>query len=136
MVRNHDIIEFSPGDDVTLLCQLSPATSVVAMEIRWFQKTDCLYVYKNGHVTVREGYEGRVSVDIDGLQRGDVSLRLRKCRGTDEGVYTCQVIGGWSEEGRVGLWVKGKQMFLFKTNTDTFTLVNHCGDIMCAWKSI
>ena len=92
------------GGDVALPCHLSPETSAVAMEIRWFNGTDCIYLYKNGHVTVREAYEGRVSVKTQELQRGDVSMTLRKRRNGDTGVYTCQVISGeHKEEGRVGL---------------------------------
>ncbi|KAL2080788.1 hypothetical protein ACEWY4_022641 [Coilia grayii] len=90
-VRN---MEFSIGDDVTLPCQLSPASSAVAMEIRWFRNTDCIYRYRNGHVTVRGGYEDRVSVNRHELRRGDVSLRLRESTEADSGRYSCQVISG------------------------------------------
>ena len=106
LVTPDPVVEVSEGDDVTLPCHLSPETSAVAMEIRWFKGTDCIYLYKNGHVTVRRGYEGRVSVNTLELQRGDVSLRLRERREEDGdgGVYTCQVISGeHKEEGRVGL---------------------------------
>ena len=53
----------------------------------------------------RRGGRGRVSVNTQELQRGDVSLRLREKRAGDlEGVYTCQVISGrHKEEGRVGV---------------------------------
>ena len=94
----------SVGEDVTLPCNLSPETSAVAMEIRWFKGTDCIYLYKNGHVTEGRGYEGRVSVNTQELQRGGVSLRLRENTWGDGGVYTCQVISGeHKEERRVGL---------------------------------
>ncbi|XP_042559941.1 butyrophilin subfamily 2 member A2-like [Clupea harengus] len=99
-----DPVVWASVGDVTLPCHLSPETSAVAMEIRWFKRTDCIYLYKNGHVTVREGYEGRVSVNTQELQRGDVSLRLRENTWGDKGVYTCQVISGeHKEEGRVGI---------------------------------
>ena len=104
LVTPDPVVEASVGDDVTLPCHLSPETSAVAMEIRWFKGTDCIYLYKNGHVTEGRGYEGRVSVNTQELQRGDVSLRLRERRVGDRGVYTCQVISGeHKEEGRVGL---------------------------------
>ncbi|XP_076120672.1 myelin-oligodendrocyte glycoprotein-like [Alosa pseudoharengus] len=101
-------VQCNDGDDVTLRCHLSPETSAVAMEIRWFRRTDCIYLYKNGHVIEGRGYEGRVSVDPQQLQRGDVSLTLRTSGwGDDHGVYTCQVIsGGHQEEGRVALMIK------------------------------
>ena len=104
LVTPDHVVKASEGDDVTLPCHLSPETSAVDMEIRWFKGTDCIYLYKNGHVTVREAYEGRVSVNTQELQRGDVSLRLRERRVGEGGVYTCQVISGeHKEEGRVGL---------------------------------
>src|SRR4029434_11251526 len=104
LVTPDHVVKASVGDDVTLPCLLSPETSAVAMEIRWFKGTDCIYLYKNGHVTVREGYEGRVSVNTQELQRGDVSLTLRERREEDGEVYTCQVISGeHKEEGRVGV---------------------------------
>ena len=104
---DHVVEASSVRDDVTLPCHLSPETSAVAMEIRWFKGTDCIYLYKNGHVTEGRGYEGRVSVNTQELQRGDVSLRLRERREEDGGVYTCQVISGeHKEEGRVGLRCK------------------------------
>ncbi|XP_048095422.1 vicilin-like seed storage protein At2g18540 [Alosa alosa] len=101
-------VKCNEGDDVTLPCHLSPETSVVAMEIRWFRWTDVVYLYKNGDVIEGKGYEGKVSVDPQGLQRGGVSLRLRGCTwGHDKGVYTCQVIcEGQLEETRVGLEIR------------------------------
>ena len=106
---DHVVEASSVRDDVTLPCHLSPETSAVAMEIRWFMWTDCIYLYKKGHVTEGRGYEGRVSVNIQELQRGDVSRRLREIRERRWGdrVYTCQVISGeHKEEGRVGLRCK------------------------------
>ncbi|XP_041927079.1 trichohyalin-like, partial [Alosa sapidissima] len=105
LVTPFNIVACADGDDVTLPCQLSPETSAVAVEIRWFRRTDCIYLYRNGHVIEGRGYEGRVSVDPQQLQRGDVSLTLRRIRGGDDyGVHTCQVIsGGHQEEGRVQL---------------------------------
>src|SRR4029434_2599905 len=104
LVTADHVVEASVGGDVTLPCHLSPETSAVAMEIRWFKRTDCIYLYKNGHVTEGRGYEGRVSVNTKELKRGDLSLRLRESRYGDGGVHTCQVISGeHKEEGRVGL---------------------------------
>ena len=70
------------------------------MEIRWFHETDCIYLYKDGHVRVGRSYAGRVSVNPQELHRGDVSLTLRESGLRDEGVYTCQVISGEHKEER------------------------------------
>ena len=102
LVTPDHLVKASLGKDATLPCHLSPETSAVAMEIRWFKGTDCIYLYKNGHVTEGRGYEDRVSVNIQELQRGDVSLRLREIRERRWGdrVYTCQVISGEQKEER------------------------------------
>ncbi|KAL6463317.1 hypothetical protein MHYP_G00277080 [Metynnis hypsauchen] len=96
---------------VTLSCHLSPEISAVAMEIRWFKGTDCVCLYKNRQVTEGRGYEGRVSLFTQELQRGNVSLLIRDCRLSDGGDYLCQVTNGdtteectrdreWTEEER------------------------------------
>ncbi|XP_047665308.1 trichohyalin-like isoform X4 [Tachysurus fulvidraco] len=79
---------------VTLSCRLSPEISAVDLEIRWFKETDCVCVYKNSKVTEGRGYEGRVSLFTQELERGNVSLQLRDCTGSDDGYYLCQVTDG------------------------------------------
>ncbi|XP_076867059.1 uncharacterized protein LOC143518465 isoform X2 [Brachyhypopomus gauderio] len=79
------------GSAVTLSCHLSPQTSAVAMEIRWFKGTDCVCLYKNGQVTEGRGYEDRVSLFTEELQRGNISLQLKPVRSSDSGIYLCQV---------------------------------------------
>ncbi|XP_053473531.1 butyrophilin subfamily 1 member A1-like [Ictalurus furcatus] len=74
--------------------RLSPEISAVNMEIRWFKETCCVCVYKNRHVTEGRGYEGRVSLFTQEMERGNVSLQLRDCRGSDFGHYLCQVTDG------------------------------------------
>ena len=97
------------GKDVTLSCYLSPKTSAVAMTIRWFKQTECIYLYKNGQVIEGRGYEGRVSLVTQELKGGNVSLRLRDFKESDDGVYICQVTyGGQKEEEAVFLWDRGK----------------------------
>uniref|UniRef100_A0AAY5L3P6 Ig-like domain-containing protein n=1 Tax=Esox lucius TaxID=8010 RepID=A0AAY5L3P6_ESOLU len=95
------------GDDVTLPCHLSPETSAVTMTIRWFKETECIYLYKNGQVTERRGYEGRLSLITREILRGNVSLRMKNIKETDRGTYICQVIHGeQKEEAVVGLRVR------------------------------
>uniref|UniRef100_A0A3B4DY98 Ig-like domain-containing protein n=1 Tax=Pygocentrus nattereri TaxID=42514 RepID=A0A3B4DY98_PYGNA len=97
--------EYQSPSAVTLSCHLSPEISAVAMEIRWFKETDCVCLYKNRQVTEGRGYEGRVSLFTQELQRGNVSLQIRECRGSDRGVYFCQVTNGdTTEECTVGMW--------------------------------
>src|SRR4029434_8826878 len=42
LVTPDHVVLVSVGD-VTLPCHLFPQTSAVAMEIRWFKETDCIY---------------------------------------------------------------------------------------------
>ncbi|XP_047665407.1 butyrophilin subfamily 1 member A1-like isoform X2 [Tachysurus fulvidraco] len=79
---------------VTLSCRLSPEISAVDLEIRWLKRTDCVCVYKNSKVTEGRGYEGRVSLFTQELERGNVSLQLRDCTESDDGYYLCQVTDG------------------------------------------
>ncbi|XP_034147253.1 golgin subfamily A member 4 [Esox lucius] len=95
------------GDDVTLPCHLSPETSAVTMTIRWFKETECIYLYKNGQVTERRGYEGRLSLITQEMERGNVSLRMKNIKESDSEDYICQVIHGeQKEEAVVGLRVR------------------------------
>ena len=93
-----------PGGDVILPCHLSPETSVSSMTVSWFKESECIYLYKNGQVIEGRDYEGRLTLNIQDLQRGNVSLTLRDYRETDDGVYICQVQHGEQvEEIAVGL---------------------------------
>ncbi|XP_036437288.1 butyrophilin-like protein 2 [Colossoma macropomum] len=94
------------GHDATLPCYLSPETSAVAMEIRWFKGTDCIYLYRNGQVTEGRGYEGRVSVFTHQLQRGNVSLNLRDVQRSDYGEYRCEVTHGGQTVQNDGVHLK------------------------------
>ncbi|XP_066514898.1 trichohyalin-like [Hoplias malabaricus] len=83
-----------PGSAATLSCHLSPEVSAVDLEIRWFKGTECACLYKNRQVTEGRGYEGRVSLFTQELQRGNVSLQIRNCTWSDTGHYLCQVTNG------------------------------------------
>ncbi|XP_076827507.1 polymeric immunoglobulin receptor-like [Brachyhypopomus gauderio] len=93
-LSSHNLISASLGGDATMPCYLSPETSTISLEIRWFKGTDCVYLYLNGQVTEGRGYEGRVSLITHELQRGNVSLTLRDVQESDEGVYRCEVTTG------------------------------------------
>ncbi|KAI4897630.1 hypothetical protein NFI96_030832 [Prochilodus magdalenae] len=90
--------ERQSGSVVTLSCHLSPELSAVTMGIRWFKGTDCVCLYKNSQVTKARGYEGRVSLFTQKLQRGNVSLQIRDCRESDTGYYLCQITNGDTTE--------------------------------------
>ncbi|XP_048031523.1 trichohyalin [Megalobrama amblycephala] len=86
-----DPVSADPGEDVTLPVHLSPETSAVSMEIRWFKWTELIYQYMNGLERTNNDYEDRVSLSMQGLKRGNVSLTLRNVEESDSGKYTCKV---------------------------------------------
>ncbi|XP_072531206.1 butyrophilin subfamily 3 member A2-like [Salminus brasiliensis] len=105
--------ERQPGSAATLSCHLSPELSAVTMEIRWFRETNCVCLYKDRQVTEGRGYEGRVSLFTEELERGNVSLQIRDCRWSDRGDYLCQVTNGdITKECTVGVWASQVSKYL------------------------
>uniref|UniRef100_A0A4W5N377 Ig-like domain-containing protein n=1 Tax=Hucho hucho TaxID=62062 RepID=A0A4W5N377_9TELE len=87
-----DPVVTSAGHDVILPCHLSPQTSAVAMAIRWFKVGEFanpLYLYLGGKVTEGKGYEGRVSMFNQELEKGNISLLLNNVMASERGSYTC-----------------------------------------------
>ncbi len=80
--------------DSTIRCHLSPEISAVDMEIRWFKETDCVCFYKNRRLIEGESYKGIMSLCIEELERGIVSLQLKDVRESYVGDYLCQVTSG------------------------------------------
>ncbi|XP_046702388.1 butyrophilin-like protein 2 isoform X2 [Silurus meridionalis] len=103
----YSVIRVDFGHDVTLPCYLNPKQSAFAMEIRWFidacygskRKIICICQYQNGEVKEAEGYEGRVSLFIDKLEEGNVSLMLKNYQEPFlSGQYICEVTCGNEKE--------------------------------------
>ncbi len=84
-------VKINSGSTLTVSCHLSPALSAVDLEITWFGKMSCICAYKNREMTQGVDYEGRASLFIHDLPRGNVSLRVADFRESDLGVYRCQV---------------------------------------------
>ena len=76
------------------------------------------------------GYEGRVSLVTQELERGNLSLRLRDYRRSDRGGDICQVIYKWvCGSGRVffeSLVLKVKNMIM---NISTLTMMTQSHQI-------
>uniref|UniRef100_A0A8C1K618 Ig-like domain-containing protein n=1 Tax=Cyprinus carpio TaxID=7962 RepID=A0A8C1K618_CYPCA len=84
-------VKINSGSTLTVSCHLSPALSAVDMEITWFGEMSCICAYKNREMKQGVDYEGRASLFINDLQKGNVSLRVADCRESDLGVYMCRV---------------------------------------------
>ncbi|KAF5894330.1 butyrophilin 2 isoform X1, partial [Clarias magur] len=94
------------GDEATLPCYLSPKRCAVAMEIRWFKGTDCIFLYQNGQVKQEKSYEGRVSLFIHQLREGNVSLMLTNVQKSDVGEYKCEVTHQEYKLENSGIYIK------------------------------
>uniref|UniRef100_A0A672MAN9 Butyrophilin-like protein 2 n=1 Tax=Sinocyclocheilus grahami TaxID=75366 RepID=A0A672MAN9_SINGR len=82
------------GSKIIVTCHLTPEICAIAMQIKWFKETDCVCIYKNGHVIEGRNYKDKASLDTHVLQRGNVSLHLNNFSVSDVGDYYCQVISG------------------------------------------
>ncbi|XP_035772514.1 butyrophilin subfamily 1 member A1-like [Neolamprologus brichardi] len=85
------------GDDVVLPCQLEPPVDAVQMTIEW-GKPDLnpgfVFARHNGQELQTDqntAYKGRVSLSINKLKHGDVSLKLSKVKVSDSGRYRCYI---------------------------------------------
>uniref|UniRef100_A0A671MZD1 Ig-like domain-containing protein n=1 Tax=Sinocyclocheilus anshuiensis TaxID=1608454 RepID=A0A671MZD1_9TELE len=98
-------VKINSGFTLTVSCHLSPALSAVDMEITWFGEMSCICAYKNREITQSFGYEGRASLFINDLPRGNVSLRVADFRESDLGVYICRVISRNETQKCRGLYI-------------------------------
>ncbi|CAK6979239.1 clumping factor A-like [Scomber scombrus] len=85
------------GDDITLPCHLTPPTDVFNQMLEW-SRADLnprfVLMRRSGEDYLPDqnpSYKGRTSVSIEGLNKGDVSLKLSKVKLSDEGTYRCLI---------------------------------------------
>ncbi|XP_026112534.1 butyrophilin-like protein 2 isoform X1 [Carassius auratus] len=119
-------VKINAGSTLTVSCHLSPALSAVDMEISWFGEMSCICAYKNREMTQSVGYEGRASLFINDLPRGNVSLRVADFRESDLGVYMCRVIGR-NETQQITVNVAEEVSAILK-NQDFFTVNQKMGE--------
>uniref|UniRef100_A0A3B3CVV0 Myelin-oligodendrocyte glycoprotein-like n=1 Tax=Oryzias melastigma TaxID=30732 RepID=A0A3B3CVV0_ORYME len=97
-----------PGDDVILPCCLDSEVDLQDYTVEWSKlevKPDPLdrqgrvpyvYLYRNRKTMTKvmmETFIQRVSLNPDGLKRGDVTLKIRNVTLQDEGKYSCFIPG-------------------------------------------
>uniref|UniRef100_A0A4W3GPU9 Ig-like domain-containing protein n=1 Tax=Callorhinchus milii TaxID=7868 RepID=A0A4W3GPU9_CALMI len=84
------------GNDVTLGCWLTPGVAADMMDVEW-SKSDSgvvVHLYTRGvdrPYQQHEAYRGGTELIRDGMNRGNVSLRLKNVSCSDQGEYTCSV---------------------------------------------
>ncbi|KAL7858729.1 hypothetical protein AOLI_G00188310 [Acnodon oligacanthus] len=74
------------GSSVVLPCDWRNV-SKQSPHVEWRTFAETVFERMGGELYQAEGYEGRVDVPEDKLQRGDCSLELKNIRPADEGVY-------------------------------------------------
>ncbi|KAG7462129.1 hypothetical protein MATL_G00199400 [Megalops atlanticus] len=84
------------GEDVVLPCYLKPNISAEDLEVRWFREDFLVPVHlyvdrKNNFEKQSKPYTGRTALFKEELKTGNVSLKLLKVRGSDDGHYKCYV---------------------------------------------
>uniref|UniRef100_A0A3P9LI20 Ig-like domain-containing protein n=1 Tax=Oryzias latipes TaxID=8090 RepID=A0A3P9LI20_ORYLA len=95
----------APGDDVILPCHLDSQEDLQDHSVEWFKldmkpdpqgRIPFVFLYWNGQIITKhmsESFIPRVSLDQDGLKRGDVTLKIRNVSLQDEGKYSCFIPG-------------------------------------------
>uniref|UniRef100_A0A3B3BRA7 Ig-like domain-containing protein n=1 Tax=Oryzias melastigma TaxID=30732 RepID=A0A3B3BRA7_ORYME len=99
--KNEPIIA-APGRDVLLPCRLDSEVDLQDHTVEWTKlemdpdpiKRAFVYFYQNRKTMTKvmlETFIQRVSLNPDGLKRGDVTLKIRNVTLQDEGMYRCYI---------------------------------------------
>ncbi|XP_059495606.1 butyrophilin subfamily 3 member A1-like [Stegostoma tigrinum] len=81
-------------DDAVLPCHVEPGTSLKDLEVRWFRSdfTSPVHLYANQQDQPNlqdKAYRERTELFNSEFPHGNASLRLKKVKASDEGIYTC-----------------------------------------------
>ena len=86
----------SVGGDAVLPCQVDPATDHSDTTVEWSRvdlpRDQYVYFHKNGQEfkdTKNPSYDGRTSLFMGEVKKGNVSLKLSGVNSSDGGTYTC-----------------------------------------------
>lgn len=83
------------GSEITIPCRLSTGGQFSVTDITWFKETDLVCHYENRQVIEGVGYENRVRLLTEEINRGKVSISIKDFKETDFGDYLCQVTCGY-----------------------------------------
>ncbi|XP_069044337.1 golgin subfamily A member 6-like protein 2 [Lepisosteus oculatus] len=104
-----EFLSVSVGSDIVLPCHLTPETSAVSLEVRWYKGSsrELVHQYTDRRETEGPGYQGRVQLFHQELERGNVSLLLKDVRTSDQNIYTCHIssVKGDEQESQLEILV-------------------------------
>uniref|UniRef100_A0A3P9LDQ0 Ig-like domain-containing protein n=1 Tax=Oryzias latipes TaxID=8090 RepID=A0A3P9LDQ0_ORYLA len=101
LIGSDKTIIAAPGDDVILPCRLDSEEDLRHFSVEWTKldmKQDpqghipFVLLYWDGKILTKvmmESFTQRVSLNQDGLKRGDATLEIRNVSLQDEGKYSC-----------------------------------------------
>ncbi|XP_024144232.1 myelin-oligodendrocyte glycoprotein [Oryzias melastigma] len=108
IVQSEILLSVYPGDDVILPCCLDSEEDLLDQTVEWSKlevkpdpadrqgRVPYVYLYRNRKTVTKvmmETFMQRVSLNPDGLKRGDVTLKIRNVTLQDEGKYSCFIPG-------------------------------------------
>lgn len=84
------------GEDALLECQKVPDTSLDVLEVRWFTTSpeSPVHLYTSGQDGAEvqdEAYRGRTELFREEFPHGNASLKLKRVKVSDAGMYTCSI---------------------------------------------
>uniref|UniRef100_H2N130 Ig-like domain-containing protein n=1 Tax=Oryzias latipes TaxID=8090 RepID=H2N130_ORYLA len=108
LLPGENLLSVYSGDDVILPCRLDSEEDLQDQAVEWTKlevkpdpkdpqgRVPFVYFYRNRKTMTTVMIESlipRVSLDQDGLKRGDVTLKIRNVSLQDEGKYSCFIPG-------------------------------------------
>ncbi len=82
------------GGSVDLACQVDKSLLENSLKVEWKRAENLVHLYQDGKSRAEEqhqDYHKRAHFSKKKIKDGNFSLRLKKLRAEDEGVYTCKV---------------------------------------------
>ncbi len=82
------------GDSVDLVCQVDKSLLENSLKVEWRRAETLVHLYEDGKSRAEDqhnDYHKRAHFLKKKIKDGNFSLRLKKLRAGDEGVYTCKV---------------------------------------------
>ncbi|TWW63575.1 Ankyrin repeat domain-containing protein 46, partial [Takifugu flavidus] len=102
VIGSSDPVLAVEGEDVVLPCFVEPKENVVELPLEWAkidsnpqdlpEKVDYVHVYRDAQELLdmkAPSYHGRTTLSVEGLRRGDISLRISNVTQIDSGRYRC-----------------------------------------------
>lgn len=104
MIGSSDPVRAVEGEDVVLPCFVEPKDNVFELTLEWAkvvshpqdlrEEVDYVHVYRDAQELLDEkapSYHGRTTLSVEGLRRGDISLRISNVTQIDSGRYKCHL---------------------------------------------